>query len=114
MACPQADQVRRPGGGFHPKLSLTDTAKAGARVTVPLMLQGPAAAKGHPKLTARVSYDGGRTWKTVPVQRDHGGKRYLTLTHPKKPGTVSFRASLTDTDGNTATETIHTAYRTVR
>lgn len=100
---------------FHPKLSLTDTAKAGTRITVPLSLQGPAAAKGHLKsLTVRVSYDGGQTWKTVTVHTDHAGKRYLTLTHPKKPGTVSFRASLTDTDGNTATETIHTAYRTVR
>ncbi|ANS69724.1 1,4-dihydropyridine enantioselective esterase [Streptomyces lincolnensis] len=100
---------------FHPKLSLTDTAKAGARVTVPLSLQGPAAAKGHLKaLTVRVSYDGGRTWKTVGIHMDRAGKRYLTLTHPRKPGTVSFRASLTDTDGNTAAETIRTAYRTVR
>ncbi|MFF7647511.1 S8 family serine peptidase [Streptomyces canus] len=100
---------------FHPKLSLTDTAKAGARIRVPLSLQGPAAAKGHLKsLTVRVSYDGGHTWKTVSVHTDHTGKRYVTLTHPKKPGTVSFRASLTDTDGNTATQTIHTAYRTVR
>ncbi|WP_164905019.1 S8 family peptidase [Streptomyces cyaneus] len=100
---------------FHPKLSLTGTAKAGARVTVPLSLQGPAAAKGHLKsLTVRVSYDGGRTWKPVAVHTDRAGKRYLTLTHPKKPGTVSFRASLADTAGNTATETIHTAYRTVR
>jgi hypothetical protein len=100
---------------FQPKLSLTDTAKAGARVTVPLSLQGPAAAKGHLKsLTVRVSYDSGRTWKTAAVHTDHAGKRYLTLTHPKKPGTVSFRASLTDTDGNTSTQTIRTAYRTVR
>lgn len=29
---------------FHPKLSLTGTAKAGARITVPLSLQGPASA----------------------------------------------------------------------
>ncbi|WDF43305.1 S8 family serine peptidase [Streptomyces sp. T12] len=100
---------------FHPQLSLTDTAKAGARVTVPLSLQGPAAAKGHLKsLTVRVSYDGGRTWKPVTVHTNASGKRYLTLTHPKKPGTVSFRAALADTDGNTATETVHTAYRTVR
>lgn len=100
---------------FHPKLSLTSTAKAGARVTVPLSLQGPAAAKGHLKsLTVRVSYDGGHTWKPVTVHTDHAGKRYVTLTHPKRPGTVSFRASLTDAAGNTATETIHTAYRTVR
>lgn len=55
-----------------------------------------------------------RPWKPVTVHTDHAGKRYLTLTHPKRPGTVSFRASLTDTDGNTATENIHTAYRTVR
>lgn len=100
---------------FHPKLSLTSTAKAGARVTVPVSLQGPAAVMGHLKsLTVRVSYDGGRSWKPVAVRTDHAGKRYLSLTHPKKPGTVSFRASLTDTGGNSATETIHTAYRTVR
>ncbi|MEU5888944.1 S8 family peptidase [Streptomyces sp. NPDC047461] len=100
---------------FHPKLSLTGTAEAGARVTVPLSLQGPAAAKGHLKsLTVRVSYDGGRTWKTAAVHTDHAGKRYLTLAHPKRPGTVSFQASLTDIDGNTATQTIRTAYRTVR
>jgi hypothetical protein len=100
---------------FHPELSLTGTAKAGARITVPLSLQGPAAAKGHLKsLSVRVSYDGGRTWKTVTVRTDHAGTRYMTLTHPKKPGTVSFRASLTDTDGNTAAQTIRTAYRTVR
>ncbi|WP_079072796.1 S8 family peptidase, partial [Streptomyces canus] len=99
---------------FHPKLSLTDTAKAGARLRVPLSLHGPAAAKGHLKsLTVRVSYDGGHTWKTATVYTDHTGKRYLTLTHAKKPSTVAFRASLTDTDGNTATQTIHTAYRTV-
>ncbi|KOU74840.1 hypothetical protein ADK57_06890 [Streptomyces sp. MMG1533] len=61
-----------------------------------------------------MSYDGGRTWKTVAAHRDHAGKRYLTLTHPKKPGTVFVRASLTDTDGNTSAETIRTAYRTVR
>ncbi|MFF7645298.1 hypothetical protein [Streptomyces canus] len=77
---------------FHPKLSLTDTAKTGARVTVPLSFQGPAAAKGHlQSLTVRVSYDRGRTWKPVTVHTDHAGKRYLPLTHPKKPGTVSFR-----------------------
>lgn len=100
---------------FHPKLSLPGTAKAGARVTVPLTLQGPAAAKGHLRsLTVRVSYDGGRTWKATAVHTDRTGKRYLALTHPKKPGTVSLWSSLSDTDGNTYTGTIHNAYRTVR
>ncbi|GAP45746.1 hypothetical protein [Streptomyces azureus] len=51
---------------FRPKLSLTGTAKAGARITVPLSPQGSAAAKGHLKsLTVKASYDGGRIWKPV-------------------------------------------------
>ncbi|WP_128433650.1 S8 family serine peptidase [Streptomyces cyaneus] len=100
---------------FHPKLSLTGTAKAGARITVPLSLQGPAAAKGHLKsLTVKASYDGGRTWKPVTVHSAASGKPYLTLTNPKNPGTVSFRTNLADTAGNTYTGTIHNAYRTVR
>ncbi|MCX5262590.1 S8 family serine peptidase [Streptomyces sp. NBC_00199] len=100
---------------FHPKLSLTGTAKAGARITVPLSLQGPAGAKGHLKsLAVKVSYDGGRTWKPVTVHNAASGKPYLALTNPKQPGTVSFRAGLADTAGNTYTGTIRNAYRTVR
>ncbi|WP_159030673.1 MULTISPECIES: S8 family peptidase [Streptomyces] len=100
---------------FNPKLSLTGTAKAGARITVPLSLQGPAAAKGHLKsLTVKVSTDGGRTWKPVTVRGTASGTPYLSLTNPKRPGTVSFRADLSDTAGNTYTGTIHNAYRTVR
>lgn len=53
---------------FTPKLSLTSTAKAGARLTVPIRIQGPAAAKGAVKsIAVQVSYDGGRTWKRVTV-----------------------------------------------
>ncbi|MER7563674.1 S8 family serine peptidase [Streptomyces sp. NPDC097941] len=100
---------------FHPELSLTGTAKAGARITVPLSLQGPAAAKGHLRsLRVRVSYDGGRTWKPVTVHGAASGKAYLALTNPKRPGTVSFRADLADTAGSTYTGTIRNAYRTVR
>lgn len=100
---------------FHPKLSLTGTAKAGARITVPLSLQGPAAAKGHLRsLSVKASYDGGRTWKPVTVHGAASGKPYLALTNPKRPGTVSFRADLSDTAGNTYTGTIRNAYRTVR
>ncbi|MFJ9631818.1 S8 family serine peptidase [Streptomyces sp. NPDC101175] len=100
---------------FTPKLSLTSTAEAGARLTVPLGIQGPAAAKGAVKsLAVQVSYDGGRTWKTTAVRTDAGGRRSLTLTHPAAPGTVSLKATLTDTKGNTVTETLQNAYRTVR
>jgi subtilisin family serine protease len=100
---------------FHPKLSLTGTAKAGTRITVPLSLQGPAAAKGHLKsLAVKVSYDGGRTWKRVTVHSAASGKPYLTLTNPSRPGSVSFSADLSDTAGNTYTGMIRNAYRTVR
>ncbi|MGI5452406.1 S8 family peptidase [Streptomyces sp. CA-249302] len=100
---------------FHPALSLTSTSKAGRRITVPLSLQGPAAAKGHLKsLTVQVSYDGGRSWKPATVRTDTAGGHYLTVTNPDTPGTVSFKATLADTEGNTYTGTIHNAYRTVR
>ncbi|MEU9450544.1 S8 family serine peptidase [Streptomyces sp. NPDC048277] len=100
---------------FMPRLSLTSTAKAGSRLTLPIVLQGPAAKKGAVKsLTVQVSYDGGRTWKTAPVHTAADGRRSLVLTHPAEPGTVSLRATLVDTGGNTVTETLPTAYRTIR
>lgn len=100
---------------FTPKLSLTSTAKAGTKLTVPVGIQGPAAKKGAVKsLTVKVSYDAGRTWKSTTVHTGKDGKRYLTLTHPAKPTTIGLKATLVDRDGNTVTETLPTAYRTVR
>ncbi|MFD4604616.1 S8 family serine peptidase [Streptomyces sp. NPDC058464] len=100
---------------FAPKLSLTATAKAGGRFDVPVVVQGPAAGKGQLKsLTVQVSYDGGRTWKRVAVRTQASGRRYVTLTHPARPGTVSLKADLADKDGNTYSGTINNAYRTVR
>ncbi|MFF4259885.1 hypothetical protein ACFY1L_52975 [Streptomyces sp. NPDC001663] len=99
---------------FTPKLSLTGTAKAGTRITVPVRLQGPAAAKGAVKsLKVQVSYDGGRTWKTATVHTAADGSRQLTLTHPARATTIGFKATLVDRDGNTVSETLPTAYRTV-
>ncbi|MDX2932742.1 hypothetical protein SipoB123_22240 [Streptomyces ipomoeae] len=100
---------------FTPKLSLTSTAKAGTELTVPVGIQGPAAKKGAVKsLTVEVSYDAGRTWKPATVHTGKDGERYLTLTHPAKPTTIGLKATLIDRDGNTVTETLPTAYRTVR
>ncbi|MFJ8533786.1 hypothetical protein [Streptomyces sp. NPDC093591] len=99
---------------FTPKLSLTSIAKAGTKLTVPIGIQGPAAKKGAVKsLTVQVSYDGGRTWKPTKARTSQGGDRYLTLTHPNHPTTVGLKATLADRDGNTVTETLPTAYRTV-
>lgn len=99
---------------FTPKLSLTGTAKAGTKITVPVVLQGPAARKGAVKsLKVQVSYDGGRTWKPATVHTAANGKRHLTLAHPARPTTIGFKAKLVDRDGNTVSETLPTAYRTV-
>lgn len=71
---------------LHPKLSLTRTAKAGARITVPLFLQGPAAAEGRLKsLTVKVSYYGRSDLEAAPVHTGAGGKPYLTRTNPGSP-----------------------------
>ncbi|NEA99041.1 S8 family peptidase [Streptomyces sp. SID13726] len=100
---------------FAPELSLTATAKAGRKTVVPVTVHGPAAAKGHLKsLSVRVSYDGGRTWHPVTVHTGASGKRSITLTPPATPGTVSFQAALSDTEGNTYSGTIDNAYLTVR
>ncbi|MFJ9373420.1 S8 family peptidase [Streptomyces sp. NPDC101455] len=100
---------------FTPKLSLTSTARAGTRFTVPVGIQGPAAKKGAVRsLMVRVSYDGGHTWKNSAVHTGADGKRYLTLDHPARPGTVSFRTTLVDSLGNSLAQTQDNAYRTVK
>ncbi|MFM9580800.1 S8 family serine peptidase [Streptomyces caniscabiei] len=100
---------------FTPKLSLNSTAKAGTRITVPVTIEGAAAARGALRsLTVKVSYDDGRTWKNTPVHTTANGKRSVTLTQPRTPGSVSFKATATDTKGNTVNQTMINAYRTVR
>lgn len=100
---------------FTPKLSLDSTTKAGTRITVPVTVEGAAAARGALRsLTVKVSYDGGRTWKNTPVHTTANGKRSVTLTQPRTPGSVSFKATATDTKGNTVNQTMINAYRTVR
>ncbi|PIM66813.1 1,4-dihydropyridine esterase [Streptomyces sp. JV178] len=93
---------------FHPKLTLTGTASAGRRTTIPLSLQGPAATDLK-SLTVKVSYDAGKTWSPAPVTTAHS-KRTLTLTHPENARSVSLRSTLTDTTGNTYAVTILEAY----
>ena len=100
---------------FTPKLSLNSTAKAGTRITVPVTVEGAATARGALRsLTVKVSYDGGRSWKNTPVRTTANGRRAVTLTQPRTPGSVSFKATATDTKGNTVNQTMINAYRTVR
>ncbi|MDT3397515.1 S8 family peptidase [Streptomyces sp. B1866] len=98
---------------FTPKLSLTSTAPAGRELTVPVVLDGPAARQAPKELTVEVSYDEGVTWRSLPV-RTQGGKRSVTVDNPAAGGSVSFRAHLTERDGDTVDETIYRAYTTLR
>ncbi|WP_326597635.1 S8 family serine peptidase [Streptomyces sp. NBC_01803] len=93
---------------FTPRLNDDSTAAARRTVDVPVTVQGSAAGRNLDSLTVSVSYDHGRTWTDVEVKR---GK--IRITNPKAGRTVSFRAEVEDKQGNTLTQTIIDAYRTV-
>ncbi|MFF3840386.1 serine protease [Streptomyces sp. NPDC001930] len=92
---------------FAPALDLDGTAPAGTPVRVPVTVQGVAAGTGVRSLTVSLSTDNGTTWTRVPVVNGRAGFRT-----PGPGGTVSLRAELTDTQGNTLTQTLTNAYRT--
>ncbi|MGA4844148.1 S8 family peptidase [Streptomyces sp. G45] len=97
-----------------PKLALNGTARAGATLSVPLKVAGAAAGRGKvASLTVKVSYDGGGTWKSVPVTTGADGGREASVRHPASAKAASFQVRLKDTSGNTMTETITNAYRLV-
>ncbi|WP_157878047.1 S8 family serine peptidase [Streptomyces torulosus] len=97
---------------FTPKLSLSGTAPAGGTLTVPLKVRGAAAAAGQvAALTVKVSFDGGRTWKTLAVKTDAKGARSVSVKHPASAKAVSFLVDLKDKSGNTLRQTITDAYR---
>ncbi|MFF3378541.1 S8 family serine peptidase [Streptomyces sp. NPDC002680] len=94
---------------FSPDLSLSSTAKAGQRFSVPFTVEGAAAGQRPAKLAFEVSYDDGATWRHAKAVGTH-----LALTHPATAGSVSLRAKLTDRAGNTLVQTIERAYLTTK
>ncbi|MFE0776408.1 serine protease [Streptomyces sp. NPDC058861] len=92
---------------FAPALGLDGTAPAGARVRVPVTVQGAAAGSGVRSLAVSVSTDDGTTWTRVPVADGRA-----VFRNPAAGRSVSLRAELTDTKGNTLTQTLTDAYRT--
>ncbi|MFE5797696.1 serine protease [Streptomyces sp. NPDC056503] len=92
---------------FTPPLDLDGTAPAGAGLRVPVTVQGPAAGAGARSLRVRVSTDGGATWTDAPVVDGS-----VLVRNPAAGRTVSLRATLTDTLGNTLDQTLGHAYRT--
>ncbi|MFE2088757.1 serine protease [Streptomyces sp. NPDC059460] len=92
---------------FSPALSPTGTAPANATLRIPVTVLGAAADGRVRSLAVSVSVDSGASWTPVPVE---GGA--VTIHNPRAGTGVSLRAELTDTGGNTLTQTVIDAYRT--
>lgn len=75
---------------FAPKLNLASTAEAGAKLTVPLSVDGYAAGNGVgvKSLEVKASYDGGKTWVKAPVTTE-GTDRVRPRSHRPGSGGVS-------------------------
>lgn len=92
---------------FLPRLTADGSAPAGRPALVPLWLQDESGVPDHAKeLTVEVSYDEGGTWRRVPVLL----RQVAVLDHPAGASSVSLRASATDRDGNTVSQTVIRAY----
>ena len=92
---------------FDPEPALDGTVPPHTATRVAVTVRGAALAAGVRSLDVSVSTDRGTTWAPAPVT---GGR--VAVTTPAPGGTVSFRARLTDADGNTVTQTHLDAYVT--
>jgi subtilisin family serine protease len=97
--------------GFDPKLDMTNHAPRGALFAVPVRVdRQPGAHGGKAKPDkAEVSYNDGQSWQQVPLLKVND-TWWAGVLNPAS-GFVSLRASASDSDGNTVTQTIIRAYR---
>ncbi|MEU3601467.1 S8 family serine peptidase [Streptomyces sp. NPDC006798] len=90
---------------FTPNVALDSTAPAGRTQTFPVTVQGSAAGKNLKSLAVQVSYDGGKKWQKVTVEKGR-----ITVKNPAKGKGIVLRAQVADKSGNKASVTIHNAY----
>ncbi|MFI1170953.1 S8 family peptidase [Streptomyces melanogenes] len=90
---------------FAAPVDLASRAPADRPVQIPVTVQGSAAGKNLKSLTVSVSYDDGKTWQLVKVENGR-----ISVKNPAKDKAVSFRADVTDKQGNRSMLTIHNAY----
>ncbi|MGW1909500.1 S8 family peptidase [Streptomyces sp. NPDC002076] len=98
--------VQLPASVLHygATTGLDSRVAAGRTVTFPVTVEGSAAGRNLKSLAVYVSYDG-KTFTKVDVR---GGR--ITVKNPAKGKSVSFRAEITDKQGNTSEITIYDAY----
>ncbi|OLF09875.1 S8 family serine peptidase [Actinophytocola xanthii] len=95
---------------YTPELDATDTAPAGRRFTVPVLVQRQPGATTARTLRTEVSYDDGRTWQ--PAHATGRGDHWrAVVNHPSRAGFVSLRTTATDHAGGSVTYTVIRAYR---
>ena len=111
------DQVRGYLTRFTPvALDSSDRARPGTNTTVDLgLLRGKPRDSDVRQLSDSVkkvqvwtSTDGGKTWHGVTAKNSHGA--WTTVVHNPASGFVSFRSTVTDSHGDTATTTVINAY----
>ena len=93
---------------FSPPLNERNTAAAGRTITIPVSAVSASGSDAGRlrSLRVEVSFDGGATWRNVPVAGNA-----IRVTNPSGTGFVSLRAVAADTRDNTVTQTIINAYR---
>ncbi|WP_285751208.1 S8 family serine peptidase [Lentzea sp. NBRC 105346] len=89
------------------KVSSRGVAPSGA-FPLTLRVGGNSGAVSGVELS--VSYDDGKTWKTVPVTQS-GDAYSAQLTHPAGNGFVGLRTSAADASGNSVRQTVLRAYQ---
>ncbi|SCF35218.1 Serine protease, subtilisin family [Micromonospora purpureochromogenes] len=97
---------------YTPELNINNRAPANRLFAIPVSLdrQVGAAPGQTTALTVEASFDDGKTWRQLTVQRS--GEQAVAWVHnPAGTGFVSLRAAATDTSGNTVKQTVIRAYR---
>jgi hypothetical protein len=94
---------------FSPTLDADNSAQRGRPFVVPVALQhnGTGAVSRPRTLSVDVSYDEGVTWRKADVLLNLA----VVLRHPADADSVSLRATATDRDGNSVTQTVIRAYK---
>ena len=94
-----------------PSLNHQDQAPPGSKLAIGVFAASNPGAAPPPvaKVRVQASANDGRTWHGVAVHRARG-HWIADVTSPAERGFVSLRAEVTDTGGNSVTETITRAY----
>ncbi|MFI6263079.1 S8 family peptidase [Micromonospora sp. NPDC051006] len=97
---------------YTPELDIDNRAPANRLFAIPISLDRQVgAAPGRTRsLTVEASFDDGKTWRKLSVQRS-GEKAVAWVRNPAGTGFVSLRAAAADTSGNTVKQTVIRAYR---